>query len=175
METTAQLQERVVGRCAAADAVVMAAAPADFRPARRRRRQDQEVRGRQRAGDPAHPEPRHPGRAGRRPAPRRDRGRRLRRGDRGRQRHRHGPRPGQARPQGVRPARGQRRRRRGGVRLARTTRRSCSRPTASADRCRCGSKSALAHVIWDRVLACCARTPPRPATETRRPAAGRVG
>jgi phosphopantothenoylcysteine decarboxylase/phosphopantothenate--cysteine ligase len=32
VETTAQLQERVVEACAAADAVVMAAAPADFRP-----------------------------------------------------------------------------------------------------------------------------------------------
>jgi phosphopantothenoylcysteine decarboxylase / phosphopantothenate---cysteine ligase len=33
VETTAQLQEQVVSACAAADAVVMAAAPADFRPA----------------------------------------------------------------------------------------------------------------------------------------------
>ena len=32
VETTAQLQERVLEACAAADAVVMAAAPADFRP-----------------------------------------------------------------------------------------------------------------------------------------------
>ena len=32
VETTAQLQERVIEACASADAVVMAAAPADFRP-----------------------------------------------------------------------------------------------------------------------------------------------
>ena len=47
VETTAQLQERVLEACASADAVVMAAAPADFRPDRRGRRQDQEGRRRQ--------------------------------------------------------------------------------------------------------------------------------
>jgi phosphopantothenoylcysteine decarboxylase/phosphopantothenate--cysteine ligase len=35
VETTAQMQEQVVHACAAADAVVMAAAPADYRPLER--------------------------------------------------------------------------------------------------------------------------------------------
>ena len=61
---------------AAADAVVMAAAPADFRPDRGQRGQDQEGRRRQRPGDRAHPEPRHPGRLS--PRPTHDRHRRRR-------------------------------------------------------------------------------------------------
>ncbi len=51
---------RSLAAAAAADAVVMAAAPADFRPGRGQRRQDQEGRRRLGAGHRAGPEPRHP-------------------------------------------------------------------------------------------------------------------
>ena len=44
VETTGQLRDAVVGAAASADAVVMAAAPADFRPDRGQRQQDQEGR-----------------------------------------------------------------------------------------------------------------------------------
>ena len=60
VETTAELRDAVVGAAAGADAVVMAAAPADFRPVAVSEDQDQEGRRRQRAGPRAHPEPRHP-------------------------------------------------------------------------------------------------------------------
>ena len=60
VETTAELRDAVVGAAAGADAVVMAAAPADFRPVATCGHQDQEGRRRQRAAARAHPEPRHP-------------------------------------------------------------------------------------------------------------------
>ena len=82
----AELRDAVLARPRrGADAVVMAAAPADFRPAARRRHQDQE--GAPTAAAPTIElvaEPRHPGRAGRptaRPAASTGRGR-LRRRDR---------------------------------------------------------------------------------------------
>ena len=68
-------------------------------------------------------------------------------------RHRPRPRPGQAGPQGLRPAGGQRRRRGRRLRQPRTTRPSCSAPTASAVAVPRGSKEALAHVVWDQVAA----------------------
>ena len=119
VETTAELRDAVVGAAAGADAVVMAAAPADFRPVGDLGHQDQEGPRRQRAGPRAHPEPRHPARAVDRPGPPRCGHRRLRRRDR--RRHRVGarPRPRQARPQGLRPARRQRRHRGRGLRSAR--------------------------------------------------------
>ena len=61
------LRDAMLAEAAAADAIVMAAAVADFRPARPQRGQDQEDRGGARA-DRAGREPRHAPGAGRRPA-----------------------------------------------------------------------------------------------------------
>ena len=67
--TAVQLREAVLKAAADADAVVMAAAVADFRPADVRRREDQEEgRPGARAGRPG-PQPGHPGRDLRRPGP----------------------------------------------------------------------------------------------------------
>ena len=61
VETTAELRDAVVGAAAGADAVVMAAAPADFRPvatsASTKIKKAADGSG---AGPRAHPEPRHP-------------------------------------------------------------------------------------------------------------------
>ena len=104
---------------ASADAVVMAAAPADFRPTAVSDGQDQEGRRRLRADPRADPEPRHPRRDLPPTGPARVGHRRLRRRDR--RRHRLGARPGprQAGPQGLRPARRQRRQRGSGLRQPR--------------------------------------------------------
>ena len=87
---------------------------------------------------------------------------RFRRRDRRRHRFGDGARAGQARPQGLRPAGGQRRRRRRRVRLPRTTRPSCSPRTVASVAVPLGSKAALAHVIWDRVLGLLVRPLDRP-------------
>ena len=63
----------MLAAAASADAVVMAAAPADFRPAAVSEAQDQEVRRRLGPGHRARPEPRHPRRAQHRPGPARAR------------------------------------------------------------------------------------------------------
>ena len=73
VETTAQLREAVVAATATADAVVMAAAPADFRPTAGQRREDQEGRRRVGTRHRARAEPRHPRRDLPRPGPRRRR------------------------------------------------------------------------------------------------------
>ncbi len=81
--STAELREAVLGAAEGADAVVMAAAPSDFRPLASQQRQDQEGRRRVCAGRRPRAEPRHPGRAGRVPRWRgHPRGRRLRCRDR---------------------------------------------------------------------------------------------
>ena len=116
LETTAQLRDAVLAAAPTADAVVMAAAPADYRPRLGQRHQDQEGRGRHRSGARPRAEPRHPRRDLPRPRPTRRRDRRLRRGDRRRQRLGARPGPHQAGPQGLRPAGRQRRQRRTGVR-----------------------------------------------------------
>ena len=118
VETTAQLRDAVLEASAAADAVVMAAAPADFRPVAGGGDQDQEGRRRQRAPTCAWPRTptSSPALAADRPNER-HRGGRLRRRDRRRERLGDGARDGQAGPQGLRPARRQRRRRGSGVRL----------------------------------------------------------
>ena len=111
-----ELREAMLAAAKGADAVVMTAAVADFRPAALADPQDQEgVGGPGAAG--ADPQPGHPRRAhrhwGARPGDRR-----LRRRDRRRGRRRPAPRAGQARPQGRGPAAGQRGGRRPGVRGA---------------------------------------------------------
>ena len=60
VETTAELRDAVLAAAAAADAVVMAAAPGRLPPDRGQRGQDQEGRRRLRADPRPHPEPRHP-------------------------------------------------------------------------------------------------------------------
>ena len=68
--SAADLRAAVLDAATGADAVVMAAAVADFRPADGAVHQDQEDRSRARAGR-ARPQPRHPGRAGPHPPYRR--------------------------------------------------------------------------------------------------------
>ena len=116
VETTEQLRAEVLAAASSADAVVMAAAPADFRPTSV---SDAKIKKADDGSAPSHragAEPRHPPRAQHAPLAARPGRRRLRRGDR--RRHRLGPRPRprQARPQGLRPARRQRRQRGSGVR-----------------------------------------------------------
>ncbi len=152
VETTAELRDAVVAAAASADAVVMAAAPADYRPAARSDLEDEEAGRRLRPRRAPRAEPRHPRRDLPRAPPPRGRGRRLRRRDRGRRRLRARPCARQAGPQGLRPARRQRRERRPGLRQADNEAvvldRRRRRPRVPR-----GSKAALAHVIWDRVVA----------------------
>ena len=119
VETTGQLRDAVVSVAASADAVVMAAAPADYRPttvseSKIKKTADGSAPGLELTQNP---DILHEIATQRDPS--RVRRRRLRRRDR--RRHRLGPRPGprQARPQGLRPAGRQRRQRRGGVRQRR--------------------------------------------------------
>ena len=112
VETTARAARRRARRRPDADAVVMAAAPADFRPADGQRHQDQE--GRRRLG-PGVGSSRTPTSSPSSPttAARPGAGdRRLRRRDRRRRRLGARPGPRQAGPQGLRPAGRQRRQRR---------------------------------------------------------------
>ena len=141
-------------RRATADAVVMAAAPADFRPddASATPRSRSPTTAPRRTSELAQNPDILAGLAHERPNDRHRR-RRVRRRDRRRHRLGDGARAGQAGPQGLRPAGGQRRRRRSGVRRPRTTRPSSSPPTGARSSVPLGSKAALAHVIWDRVLA----------------------
>ena len=142
-----------VGAAAGADAVVMAAAPADFRP----------------VATSARPRSRRPPTAARRPSSSTqnpDILARARRTDRVRP----GavivgfaaetgddtgvgarPRPRQAGPQGLRPARRQRRQRGRGLRQRPTTQAVILAADGAAVDVPRGSKAALAHVIWDQV------------------------
>ena len=113
VRSAAELRDVTLVAAADADVVVMAAAVADFRPARpsrprSRRRPARRRRSRWSA-------PRTCCRAGGR-APARPAGRRLRRRDRRRRGRLARPRPAQAGPQGLRPAGGQPGRRRAGLR-----------------------------------------------------------
>ena len=174
VETTEQLRAEVLAAASSADAVVMAAAPADFRPTSVQRRQDQEGRRRLGAVHRADPEPRHPPRAQHAPLAAGPGRRRVRRRDR--RRDRLGPRPGprQARPQGLRPARGQRRQRGSGVRERRQRGRDPGRgrrqprrtarfedPGGARHLGRSGLQTArLSPLIpYDRSEYCCAWTP----------------
>ena len=132
VETTAQLRDDVVGRRGHADAVVMAAAPADFRPtavsdAKIKKADDGSAPSIELAQNPdiLHELATHRARPGLG-------GRRLRRRDR--RRHRLGarPRPRQAGAQGLRPARRQRRQRGSGLRQPRQRGRHPRAPTAAA-------------------------------------------
>ena len=116
VETTAQLRDEVLAAAASADAVVMAAAPADFRPtsvsdAKIKKADDGSAPSIELAQNPdiLHELSTHRLAAG--PG-----GRRLRRRDRRRDRLGARPGPRQARPQGLRPAGRQRRQRGSGVR-----------------------------------------------------------
>ena len=119
VETTAQLREAVVSAAAGADAVVMAAAPADFRPVSTSESKIKKAADGSAPPLRADPEPRHPPRDRDRPGPTRVRDRRVRRRDRRRHRHGDRARTGQAGPQGLRPAGGQRRQRGSGLRQPR--------------------------------------------------------
>ena len=119
VETTAQLRDEVVAAAGSADAVVMAAAPADFRPTAV---SDAKIKKAADGSAPAIELAQNPdilARDQHRPRPRRLGHRGLRRRDR--RRHRVGarPRPRQAGPQGLRPARRQRRQRGSGLRQPR--------------------------------------------------------
>ena len=119
VETTAQLREAVVAATATADAVVMAAAPADFRPTAV---SDAKIKKSDDGSAPAIELEQNPDILAEISHDRaRDgcRDRRLRRRDRRRHRLRARPRPRQARPQGLRPARRQRRQRGSGLRQQR--------------------------------------------------------
>jgi len=100
--TAVQLREAVLKAAADADAVVMAAAVADFRPGTYATGKIKKKDGQD--PDRARTEPGHPRGGLRRPRPPRPGGRRFRRRD-GR---RAGQRPGEAPAQGLRPARGER-------------------------------------------------------------------
>ena len=152
VETTAELRDEVVAAAASADAVVMAAAPADFRPADVSDAKIKKAADGSAPGDRAGAEPRHPARDLHPTGPAPGIGdRRLRRRDR--RRHRLGARPGprQAGPQGLRPARRQRRQRGSGLRQPRQRGRDPRRRRRRRSTYPAGSKGALAHVIWDEV------------------------
>ena len=119
VETTAQLREAVLSATANADAVVMAAAPADFRPVSV---SDAKIKKSDDGSSPSIELTQNPDILAEicpRPGARRRRDRRLRSRDRRRDRQRARPGPGQARPQGLRPARRQRRERRSRLRQQR--------------------------------------------------------
>ena len=137
-----ELEQAVIDLAPDADAVVMAAAVADFRPkafaARRRSRRTP-------GAAPSALDPgdriRTSSPACRRAGPDGQRDRRVRRGDRRRARFSAGPRAGQAGPQGLRPAGGQRRRCAAGVRGRRQLRPSSWPPTEPIrSRCRWGRR-----------------------------------
>ena len=153
VETTAQLRDAVLAATATADAVVMAAAPADYRPSTVSDTKIKKADDGSRPGPRARAEPRHPRRDLPRPGPARQRGGRVRRRDR----RRHGSVLDLARAKLARKGcdllvvndvsggTGVRQRRERG---RRARRRRARRPPVPR-----GSKAALAHVIWDRVAA----------------------
>ena len=152
VETTEQLRTEVLAAAGSADAVVMAAAPADFRPTSV---SDAKIKKADDGSAPPleltqNPDILHELSTTR---PRAGRGdRRLRRRDR--RRDGHGPRagPGQAGPQGLRPPRRQRRQR-GRVFGSAENEAVVLGADGSATEVPRGSKTALAHVIWDEVVA----------------------
>ena len=145
VETTKQLEDAVREELPAADVLVMAAAPADFRPSdpsdRKRARNDGAL------AIPMEPTADILERHARRAAPG-QRHRRLRAGDR----RRAGEGAGQARAEGSRPHRGQRRAR-AGARASRSTPTAwrCSTGTARARILPLQSKREVAEAILDAV------------------------
>ena len=146
--TAEEMRTAVLAAAADADAVVMAAAVADFRPASRA--------GSKLKKTTADPDPlplvRNPDILAELSAARADPGPgggRLRGGDRRRPRQR----PGEARGQGLRPARRQPGRRASRLRRGRHQRRRSWAPTAPSPDLPEGSKERLGHLVWDSVVA----------------------